>query len=81
MNPEKFRLLFTPIHSLSAFINLKISLYVIAFQFPMIKNFLSVSHKLRDILSEQRKRRIGDDYIRLLEQLDAFLAAEVAVAF
>src|SRR4030042_5996108 len=43
MNPEKFRLLFTPIHSLSSLINLKTSLYVIAFQFPIIKNFLPYS--------------------------------------
>ena len=52
-----------------------------AFWFPMMRNFFFVLHQLLNVFPKQRKRRIGDDDVRLLEQLDAFLAAEIAVAF
>jgi hypothetical protein len=45
------------------------------------QKLLFILHQLLNILAKQRKRRIGDDDIRLLEQLDAFLAAKIAVAF
>ena len=51
-----------------------------AFWLPMIRNFLSYSIELRHVLAEQRERRVGHDDVRLLEQLDALRAAEVAVA-
>ena len=35
--------------------------------------------KLRHVLPEQRERRIGDNDIGLLEQVDTLLASEVAV--
>src|SRR6185295_19175759 len=34
--------------------------------------------ELRDVLPEQREGRVGDNDVRLFEQLDAFLASEVA---
>ena len=48
---------------------------------PDDQELLLVLHQLLNVLPKQRKRRIGDDDIRLLEQLDAFLAAKIAVAF
>jgi len=40
-----------------------------------------VFDQVLQVLPEQRKWRIRDDDIRLLEQPDAFLAAEIAVGF
>ena len=43
------------------------------------QKLLLVLHELRDILAEQRERRIGDDDVGLLQELNAFGAAEIAV--
>ncbi len=43
------------------------------------EEFLFVTNQLLNIFPEQRKWWIGDDDIGLLEQLDAFLAAKIAV--
>ena len=42
---------------------------------------LLMRHQLLNVLPEQREWRVGDDDIGLLEQVDAFLTAEVAVLF
>src|SRR5713101_1202566 len=60
MNPKKFRLLFTPIHSLSSFINLKISLYVIACQLPTLRANISET-VLVLLINEQGEKEKGRD--------------------
>ena len=47
---------------------------------PDDQKLLLVLHELRDILAEQRERRIGDDDVGLLQKLDALAAPEVAIA-
>src|SRR5258705_90506 len=48
---------------------------------PDDEELFLVLHQLRDILPKQRERRIGDNDVSLLEQVDAFLAAKIAVGF
>ena len=44
------------------------------------KELLLVLDQLLNVFAEERKWRIGDDDIRLLEQSDAFITAKIAVA-
>jgi hypothetical protein len=48
---------------------------------PDDEEHLPVLYQLLNVLAKQRKGRIGADDVRLLEQFDAFRAAEIAVAF
>jgi hypothetical protein len=49
-----------------------------AFWSPRDEEPLAALHELRDVLAEQRERRVGHDNIRLAEQGDAFGRTEVA---
>jgi hypothetical protein len=48
---------------------------------PDAEKLLPALDKLRHVVPKERKRRISDDDVGLLEQVDAFLAAKVAVGF
>lgn len=46
---------------------------------PDDEELFLVLHQLRDIFPKQRERRIGNNDVSLLEQVNAFLAAKIAV--
>ena len=48
---------------------------------PDNQELLVILNQLRNILPEQRKRRIGDDDVRLFQEFNTFSASKVSIAF